>query len=282
MTFTDYLTQTKQYSPVTAKAYTRYVSGFAAYLENEGITPEKLVYQDLIGFIRSRQKQGYGKRYTNAQLTAIRHWLDWLVEQKRFDYNVGSGLFIRGRHQAVPSGLLSGEELRSLYESYQIKTGNKQHYPPMVRNKVMVGLMVFQGLLPDEMHQLKVSDLDLQKAVIRVPSSRRSDGRTLNLEAVQLYDIQRYASESGVADLFFVGNVGNFVFMLFQHLRRLNPLATHAMALKMSILTQMLQTHDLRVVQAFAGHRYVSSTERYQTSHLQSLQHDLERFHPLG
>lgn len=282
MTFTDYLTQTKQYSPITVKAYTRYVANFAAYLESEGITPEKLVYKDLIAFIGHRQQQGYGKPYINHQLNAVKHWLDWLVEEKRLDYNVGSGLFIRGRHQPVPSGLLSGEELRYVYESYQIKTHNKQHYPLMVRNKVMVGLMVFQGLLPDEMRKLKVSDLDMKKATIAVPSSRRSDARTLALEAVQLYDIHRYISESGVSDALFVGNVFNQVFWLFKHLRKIHPLAKNALVLKMSLMTQLLETKDVRVVQAFAGHRYVSSTERYQTSHLESLQHDLERFHPLG
>lgn len=282
MTFSDYLTQTKRHSAVTAKAYIRYAAGFAAYLETEGIGVEKLTYPDLIAFIGYRQKQGYGKRYTNAQLTAVKHWLDWLVEEKRLDYNVANGLFIRGRHKPVPSGLLSGEELRYVYESYQIKTHNKQHYPSMVRNKVMVGLMVFQGLLPDEMHQLKVSDLDLQKATIAVPSSKRSEARTLNLEAVQLYDIQKYLSESGVSDVLFVGNVFNFVFLLCQHLRNIHPLAKNALVLKMSLITELLKTKDVRLVQAFAGHRYVSSTERYQTSHLQSLQHDLERFHPLG
>ena len=65
-------------------------------------------------------------------------------------------------------------------------------------------------------------------------------------------------------------------------LRRINPLVKNATQLKMSLVSHWLETKDLRVVQDMAGHRYVSSTERYQTCHLQSLQNDLDRFHPLG
>jgi integrase/recombinase XerD len=281
MTFQEYLTQTKKYRVTTAKNYFKYATAFLLYLENEGITTEQLTYKNLITFIEYRKKQGHPKRHINAQLSAIKHYLDYLVEKEILPCNVGNGLFIRGRQSTVPSGLLSGEELRQLYEKYTIKTDNKQHYPSMVRNKVITGLMVFQGLLPDEMRMLKVSDIDLQKATITVQASKRSEKRTLSLEAIQLFNLQKYLSESKVTDLLFAGNVSNFVFNLFKHLKHINPLAKTAMQLKMSLLTELLKVKDLREVQDFAGHRFVSSTERYQTSHLQSLQNDLTKFHPL-
>ena len=38
---------------------------------------------------------------------------------------------------------------------------------------------------------------------------------------------------------------------------------------------------DLRKVQVFAGHRYISSTERYRETNLQELRQAVARFHPL-
>ena len=177
---------------------------------------------------------------------------------------------------------MSSEELAELYEKYEIKTDNKQHYPSMVRNKVITGLMVFQGLLPDEMQQLQVSDLDFKKGKISIAPSKRSESRILNLEISQLFYMGKYLSESAVKENLFPGNVSNHIFHLFKkHLKLINPLAATAMQIKMSILTEMLKTKDLREVQVFAGHRFVSSTERYQTSHLESLQSDLEKYHVL-
>ena len=192
MTFSDYLTQRKQYSTATAKAYTRHVSGFALYLENEGITPEKLVYKDLIVFISHRQKQGYTKRYINQGLVAVRHWLDYLVEQKRLDYNVANGLFIQGTGRRLPAGLLGRQDLDGLYAGYGVSDSRT------LRNKVILGLMVFQGLLVDELRKFTVGDLVWEKGQLRVPQARRANSRLLPIESVQVYHLQTYLKENAL------------------------------------------------------------------------------------
>jgi integrase/recombinase XerD len=40
--------------------------------------------------------------------------------------------------------------------------------------------------------------------------------------------------------------------------------------------------YNVRIVQYMSGHKYVSSTERYQSTHLEDLKEQLRRFHPLG
>ena len=281
MNFENYLTETKKFSASTVKEYGKYKKHFLFWLDNEYLSVESLCYKDLIHFITCKQASGYKKRYINAQLSAIKYYLDYLTEKEILPCNVASGLFMRGKRRTVPSGLLSLEELAELYEKYEIKTGNKQHYPGTVRNKVITGLMVFQGLLPDEMQQLKVKDLQLEKGKINIPASKRSQTRILNLEAVQLFNIGKYLSESGAKENLFPGNVTNHVFHLLKHLRLINPALKTSLQIKMSLLTEMLKTKDLREVQVFAGHRFVSSTERYQTNDLQSLQIDLEKYHLL-
>jgi integrase/recombinase XerD len=39
---------------------------------------------------------------------------------------------------------------------------------------------------------------------------------------------------------------------------------------------------DLRVVQVFAGHKKISSTERYQPSASEALKTAVNKYHPLG
>ena len=282
MGFEAYLTEVKKFSASTMKNYLRLRKYFFLWLNDEALSVEALSYKDIIRFITHQQEKGYKKRYINVFLSAIKHYLDYLTEKEILPCNVASGLFMRGRRQSVPSGLLSAEELKELYEKYEIKTTNRQHYPSMVRNKVVTGLMVFQGLLPDEMQQLKTSDLQLEKGKINIPASGRSESRILNLEVSQLFYVQKYLSESGVKEKLFTGRMENILSNLFKkHLQFINPAVKTAMQIKMSLLTEMLKNKDLREVQVFAGHRFVSSTERYQTSHLETLKSDLEKYHVL-
>jgi integrase/recombinase XerD len=65
-------------------------------------------------------------------------------------------------------------------------------------------------------------------------------------------------------------------------LRRLNPKLINAQQIRQSVITIWLKTKDLRTTQYMAGHRYVSSTERYQVNQLDDLQDALNQFHPLA
>ena len=55
----------------------------------------------------------------------------------------------------------------------------------------------------------------------------------------------------------------------------------NAKQIRSSVITHWLKNHNLRQVQYMAGHKYVSSTERYQMNNLDKLQGQLEKYHPL-
>mgnify|MGYP000907514115 FL=1 len=47
------------------------------------------------------------------------------------------------------------------------------------------------------------------------------------------------------------------------------------------VIAEWLKKIDVRKVQYMAGHRYVSSTERYNGMNLQELKDSLNKFHPM-
>ncbi|MEL6628589.1 MAG: integrase [Bacteroidota bacterium] len=51
--------------------------------------------------------------------------------------------------------------------------------------------------------------------------------------------------------------------------------------LRASVLAHWLRDRDVRQVQYLAGHRYVSSTERYDLYGYESLKTQLDQYHPL-
>jgi integrase/recombinase XerD len=76
-------------------------------------------------------------------------------------------------------------------------------------------------------------------------------------------------------------NMKNSFLHLVYSLRKLNPKLTNAQQIRQSVISIWLKTKDLRTTQYMAGHRYVSSTERYLSNQLDDLQEALNQFHPL-
>lgn len=54
------------------------------------------------------------------------------------------------------------------------------------------------------------------------------------------------------------------------------------MQIRHSVITEWLKEKDLRTVQYMAGHKYVSSTERYLTTNLEDLKEALNKHHPFN
>jgi len=60
--------------------------------------------------------------------------------------------------------------------------------------------------------------------------------------------------------------------------KNLNPTT-----LRQSVIANLLnEGKDLRVVQAFAGHMNISTTEKYRQSGLKELREAIDKYHPLG
>jgi len=113
----------------------------------------------------------------------------------------------------------------------------------------------------------------------------------LLLASSQILDLSAYISEvrprlQQSSGRLFCGrnsleSLKNSLLHLNHALRKINPKVKNAVQIRQSVITEWLKEKDLRLVQYMAGHRYVSSTERYQTSNLEDLKEALARHHPL-
>jgi len=62
--------------------------------------------------------------------------------------------------------------------------------------------------------------------------------------------------------------------------QRHSPKFINFKQVRTSVITHWLKIHNLRQVQYMAGHRFVSSTERYLVNQTEDLQADIDLFHP--
>lgn len=287
MNLEQYL-QIKQLSPSTIKSYHGLLKVYFAWLKDEGREGESITYSDLLEYVKNKREKGDDVDYLRHQLSAIRYYYNYLKYTGKIKNNPASGLYIRGKKRTVPHDLLTAGQLEEMYSNYNPKGLSGK------RNKTMLGLLVYQGLQTAELELLEPCHLKLRQGKIEVPGTRRSNGRILSLEAHQMLELQEYVSktrtlilevtEKETEKLFTsVGDgqgLHNSIDKLMRELRKKHKPFINAQQLRQSRIALWIKQYDIRQVQYMAGHKYVSSTERYQSTNLEDLQKELEKHHP--
>lgn len=285
MTFTEYLQQ-KKYSPVTVDRYTLYSKRFLTWLQEEELGAETFTYTDLLEFMRYCQNMGTTKRTVHNILCIVRHYSNYLIVENRRSDNPAAGVFIKGLVRKLPAHLLTMEEMEELFKQYSIQLNVE------AAKKIMFGLMVYQGITVGELMRLEGPHIKLKEGKIFIKGTKRTNERVLDLKAVQVTGLQNYLNQNKFKEgaLFIEPrksqvserNINNRIKYMFDQLRKLNPKIINAKQIRNSVITHWLRSNNLRQVQYMAGHKYVSSTERYQVTGLDDLQNELHQHHPMN
>ena len=274
MSFINYLQQ-KKCSPATIKAYQKYLDYFAAWLKKEDLDAALLNYNELLEYMRHLQQKGKSKSSIMMSLSVVRHYLNYLIsENKRID-NPAAGVFIRGRIRKLPSGLLSMEDLELLYNQYYLQLHVEEY------KKIMLGLLIYQGVTVGELLRIRAKDIKLNEGKIFIKGTARSNERLLPLHVNQLLSLKQYLDKNKFADNLFTVPVQRMQYM-FGQLHALNKKVINAKQIRSSVITEWLRKNNLRQVQYMAGHKYVSSTERYQLNHIDDLKNEVQQHHPMS
>lgn len=284
MNFIQYL-QNKKYSVVTVDRYSIYIKRFLTWLVDEELKAEEFIYTDLLEFMRYCQQRGVTKSTVHNILCIVRHYCNYLIHEGKRTDNPAAGVFIKGLVRKLPTNLLSMEEMEELYKQYSLQL----HVD--ASKKIMFGLMVYQGITVSELMRLEAVHIRLKDGKIFIKGTKRTNERLLNLNANQIVELQQYISKNKFKEGFLFiekvkepiseRNINNRLQYMFKQLRQLNPRTLNPKQLRSSVITFWLRQNNLRQVQYMAGHKYVSSTERYQVNNLDDLQNELKEHHPM-
>jgi integrase/recombinase XerD len=288
----------------TIRQKMNYTGYFLKWLEGEHLQPYETRYNDLLNFIDYCKLEGKSKKHINRKLSSIRNYYDFLKKQSPNIINPALNLNLKGIKQKLPSNLIGYQELEKLYNNYQAETNREK------RNRIILGLLIYQAVTTEELKQLEPNHLKLKEGKIYVPGGRKRKGRTLELKPFQILDLHEYLSEirqeilnsinkpkparkpdrlnkPRLENQLFISingseNIKNSLLHMFKAIQKTNPEILHPKQIRASVITYWLKNHNLRQVQYMAGHKYVSSTERYQLNNLDNLQSKLEKLHPLN
>lgn len=288
--FNDYLTQ-KQFSESTIRIYENGIKDFLEWTAKHHYQMENIRYADLMNYIKHARKRGSNKRNVQQQLLSLRHYFNYLIKSGQLKSNPAQGIYIRGIARRLPHDLVEYDELVKLYENYPVSDIRDQ------RNKVILGLLIFQAVTIEELELLHPEHINLREGKIKIPGTDRTNERILKLEAAQVFELQEYLNKTRNRILYgpkvsepekikqlIIGMEGGTLLAgeVGWMMRRLkHQKVKQASQIRASAIAEWTRIHDVRVVQYMSGHKYVSATERYQATHLDDLQEQLRVHHPL-
>ncbi len=277
----DYL-RSKSYQKRTVEGYTRVGKIFMEWLKSEGLKLGNLSYPDAMKWVGYRQGKGISSRTINHEILAINHL--YTSQEKTSPL---AELRLRGVRQKAVYYEVEYIDLENLYRQYN-ESGLSGK-----RNKVILGMVIYQGLKRVELENMKLEDLDIKNGLIRVKETPTINSRIMRLEAIQILDLNNYVYEirpqlnTSESDYLFLskrngGKLANTLSYLWKILHKHYGIKLTIREVRQSLINHWLKSNDLRQVQYLAGHKYVSSTFRYGQRSLEELQEELETVHPLS
>lgn len=294
----------KELSPSTAARYERDLQIFFFHLKQPGTATlpaeaaAKAGYKQIMDVIGLLRKKYSNPKTVNRILAAIKKYYDYLLHTgARKDHPCKSIALRDTRRRSIAlQDLFTTQELEHLIECKpKSQKSRKTH---QIRNKLLLSLLVYQGMARTEISKIEIGDINLEKGTIKARGDERTNGRTLPLRANQVHWIYEYLHKErpqGESNKLFIGLRGEpmssdslcRILLRYQYL--FTPEGAHSperalnsQTIRMSVTRNLLKEgKDIRVVQAYMGHKSPGTTEKYKQSHTEELKAEIQKYHPL-
>jgi len=270
----------------TAGKYGREVDKYLLWVKENNLTPARIKRSQFTDYLEYCKKQGNKKRTLDAKQCMITHYYNFLGTKR----NPAKNWISKKKEYKLPPTSIEKEELIKIYQNL------KPSSPAEYRNRCMMGLILFQGLMRNELTEIRLSDIDFDKnGTVFVQAQVRTNSRTLKLDSIQmmhLYDyVSKYRKEflsykMQETDRLFLskgnGNrLDNAIALLWNEIKSQYPQIQNLGHIRGSVIAQWDKEEGIIEAMDKAGMRYVSSAKRYQTGKLDELQEELKVMHPL-
>jgi site-specific recombinase XerD len=275
----------KELTDKTIHTYNKMAGLFLKWLEKEHIKETEVRYQDVLAYMNYCRKRSVRQVTIGNYIGVIKQYYHYLQTER----NPVEAIELQGIKRKSFYHLFEAKDLDKLY--------NSQEGEGMVnkRNKVMLGLLVYQGLTTNELSRLEISHIHIREGKIEIPGSKKSNSRILQLKPIQIMDLYEYLLQTRKELLKQSGqqterllvshkggmNLSNYLQLMLKKLRAQHKKLANAKQLRASVITKWLKQYNLREVQYMAGHRYISSTENYLQNDMEGLVEEVNKYHPL-
>jgi len=285
MKLEDYLN--KRHTKGTADRYLRDIQIYRKANPNH----KTATYSDIMDYIGKLRQQYKNPQSVRTILYSLKKYYSFLVAADLRQDHPCKFIHLKDKQNRN----IQLQDLFTTTELEQLLERKERYINLKTKNRIILSLLIYQGLTTGELTRIELKDLDLEKAEIYIKSSSKLNSRTLKLKSKQILIFHKYITEvrpkilAKPTEKLIINKLGNpetgeqisYLVGTFKHLfsdRNLNP-----KTIRQSVITNLLKSgNDLRVVQVFAGHKYPSATEKYKQTNVEELKKEVQKYHPLG
>lgn len=244
----------KQYSPNTIKTYCNYFKDYLNYFN--GSNYQNISKEDINQYILSLiKKYKISVSQQNQRINAIKFYYEQVLGRKKEYYDIE-----RPRKEKKLPEVLSKNEIASMLKV----TKNLKH-------NCIIALLYSSGLRRSEMVNMKISDIDSNRMVIKINGAKGKKDRYVQLSLSLLKNLRKYYTEYKPKIWLFEGNDGcqyspTSILNVVKKARKLAGIKKNVTpnTLRHSYATHHLEMGtDLRHIQAWLGHESLKTTEIY-------------------
>lgn len=283
--FIDYLKYEKQLALNTQKSYLRDLNNVFSFFSQIKLTSwNNIDAQHIRMYVGKRRENGLSGASIARELSALRRFFDYLLQQKKVKKNPVKGISAPKTARKLPQ-TPAIEQIEQLLND----TSNE---PLLLRDQAMFELFYSSGLRLSELTGLNLLDLQLDEAMVRV-LGKGNKQRDIPVGAYAIKAMRKWldcrktlVNETEIA--VFISKRGTRISqrMVEYRLKKWTTekglsIHMHPHMLRHAFASHMLESSgDLRAVQEFLGHADISTTQIYTHVDFQHLANVYDKAHP--
>lgn len=243
----------------------------------------------IMAYITYLQKTNIQTGTINIRLNSLRKYFACMIKLGYITRNPAANIHVKGAVEKVVENPLSAATLNEMYQKFVAFIDTKPKAINITVNanqltgqryKLILSLMVYQGLDTGELDRLNVVDVDLNNQTIYIAGKTRRNSRVLKLESLQVLPFYQYLqSLPPQQEKLFDIKVQTIAFYLLPFVKGIEPQVRNAEHIRQSRIMIWVSTLKLRDAQYRIGHRYVSSTEKYFIQDTTELVDEINKLH---
>jgi len=290
----------RNYSEYTVKNRRVHIGFFLDWCNERGITePVEVTRTVLESYQRHvfhyRKKNGEPLSFTGQhdRLVPLRVWFRWMARQHHILHNPASELELPRLGMRLPKAVLTAAEAEQVIE--QTSLAVEQGDPLGLRDRAILETLYSTGMRRLELVNLKLWDLDLERATVTIRQGKGKKDRIIPLGDRAAAWVRKYLDESRPHlatepddQIVFLSNAGepfslDYLTEMVRGYVEVADLGKHGAChlFRHTMATLMLEGGaDTRFIQAMLGHADLKTTQIYTHVAIRQLQEIHRATHP--
>ncbi len=287
LSFCDYLSHQKRYSPHTITAYKKDLEQFKQFLltnfelENLKEANSSIIRSWIVQLI----EDGVSTRSINRKISTLKSFYKYLLKNKEIEVSPLLKVVTPKTSTRLP--VFVGEnEMSKLFSEIEYENNFEG-----IRNKLILELLYSTGIRLTELVNLKLSSIDNSNSTIKVIGKRNKEriipfGKNLN-ESIFNYLIERQKITPSENNLFLT-KVGKNIYpkLVYRIVNHYLSIITTVSKKSPHVLRHTFATHmlnngaDLNSIKEILGHANLSATQVYTHNTIEKLKNIHKQAHP--